>query len=166
VANRIPQDQAALSDADNPAFADAGTTEPAEALLSVVLATNRIISAEALRAAPALRLTPPQFRILHYLLTAPGASLSDVAAHLGVRLPTASVMLVKLGEEGYVHRARDPASRRRMRLVLTEKGRASLLRVRDILFRRLTEARATLTHAERDAVDAAMPALRRLLDQA
>ena len=112
-----------------------------------------------------LELTPPQFRILNYLLVAPGASLSEVAAYLGVRLPTASVMLVKLAAEGYVLRSRHPTSRRRMQLVLTERGQEITVSVRTALFSRLRAGLDRLEAAECMALQDAMPALRRLFAQ-
>lgn len=112
------------------------------------------------------RLTPPQFRILNFLLGSPGASLSAVAAHLGVRLPTASVMLVKLGTEGLVVRARDPNSRRRMHLVLSEEGRAAVLQVRDSLQHRLVAARSRLPVEDQRDLDRALPILLRLFEGA
>ena len=131
-----------------------------------MLTTNRLMMLEALRAAPDARLTPPQFRILNFLLVNPGTSLSGVAAHLGVRLPTASVMLVKLETDGYVDRSRDPSSRRRMQLVLTDQGRTSITSVRQALFDRIDRAREKLSAAEQEAVRQAVPALRRLFQLA
>lgn len=133
-----------------------------EHLLMLMMASSRLMMLEAARAVPELRLTPPQFRILNYVYRCSGTSLSQVAAQLGVRLPTASVMLVKLAEDGLVTRDRDPASRRRMRLELTDKGRAAIERVRETLFARLTTRLEGLTPEARRAVDAALPALERL----
>jgi DNA-binding MarR family transcriptional regulator len=133
------------------------------ALLTMMMTANRIMAMEAVRAVPDGRLTPPQFRILNYLFCAPGASLSEVAAYLGVRLPTASVMLVKMAAEGYVIRSRHPASRRRMQLVLTDHGRTVTESVRAALFDRLNAGLERMDGMERSALEEAMPALRRLL---
>ena len=148
---------------------DAAAVLPAEiapALLAIMLTTNRLMMLEALQAVPEARLTPPQFRILNFLLLNPGASVSAVAAHLGVRLPTASVMLVKLDTDGYIDRGRDPASRRRVRLVLTAHGQATIGAVRRAVFSRIDRARQQLSEADQQAVRQALPALRRLLLQA
>jgi DNA-binding MarR family transcriptional regulator len=152
-----------------PGFGALSVAAPPEdlppALLSMMMTANRVMAMEAVRATPDSRLTPPQFRILNYLFIAPGASLSEVAAYLGVRLPTASVMLVKLAAEGYVLRSRHPSSRRRMQLVLTEQGRAVTAAVRSALFGRLEAGLRRLDQSDRTALDVAMPALRRLLAQ-
>lgn len=148
------------------ALADAAAREELPpALLAMMMTANRVMAMEAVRAVPDGRLTPPQFRILNYLFVAPGASLSEVAAYLGVRLPTASVMLVKLAAEGYVLRSRHPNSRRRMQLVLTEHGQAVTASVRGALFGRLRAGLDRMEEADRVALQAAMPALRRLLSQ-
>lgn len=135
------------------------------ALLAMMMMANRIMAMEAVRAAPDGRLTPPQFRILNYLFVAPGASLSEVAGYLGVRLPTASVMLVKLAAEGYVLRSRHPDSRRRMQLVLTEHGQSVTASVRAALFSRLRAGLERMDETDRIAIQDAMPALRRLFAQ-
>jgi DNA-binding MarR family transcriptional regulator len=132
-------------------------------LLSMMMMANRIMTMEAVRGAPDGRLTPPQFRILNYLHQAPGASLSEVAAYLGVRLPTASVMLVKLASEGHVLRSRHPDSRRRMQLVLTEQGTEIVTAVRAALFERLDGGLRRLDESDRAALIQGLSAMQRLL---
>jgi len=56
----------------------------------------------------------------------PGASLSDVAEHLGVTKPTSSVLIGRLVSRGLVERRTDPDERRRVLLTLTAQG-SSLL---------------------------------------
>ena len=130
-----------------------------EHLLLLMMASSRMMMLEAARAVPELRLTPPQFRILNYIFRHPGTSLSQVAAQLAVRLPTASVMLVKLAQENLVTRERDPASRRRMQLQLTERGQRVMAAVRESVFARV-EARLSLLDAgSRADLERAMPAL-------
>lgn len=133
-----------------------------EHLLLMMMASSRLMMLEASRAVPDLRLTPPQFRILNYVFRHPGTSLSQVAAQLGVRLPTASVMLVKLAQEGLVTRERDPASRRRMQLQLTPKGALAMEKVRNAVFATIETRLARLDAERRAALAAAMPALESL----
>ncbi len=130
-----------------------------EHLLLLMMASTRLMMMEAGRAVPELRLTPPQFRILNYVFRHPGTSLSQVAAQLGVRLPTASVMLVKLAQEGLVTRERDPASRRRMQLLLTEKGMRIMEKVRANVFARIEVRLAQLEPGPRADLERAVPAL-------
>lgn len=133
-----------------------------EHLLLLMMASNRLMMLEAARAVPDLRLTPPQFRILNYVFRHPGTSLSQVAAQLGVRLPTASVMLVKLAQEELVTRERDPASRRRMQLQLTAKGARIMATVRANVFDRINSRLTQLDPALRADLERAMPALEAL----
>jgi len=67
-------------------------------------------------------LSMPQFRALGFLNREPGASLSAVAEHLGVTLPTASTIADRLVRHGFVERATDPEERRRITLTLTPLG--------------------------------------------
>ncbi len=130
-----------------------------EHLLLLMMASSRLMMLEAARAVPDLRLTPPQFRILNYVFRHPGTSLSQVAVQLGVRLPTASVMLVKLAQEELVTRERDPASRRRMQLHLTAKGAQVMAAVRANVFAKVEARLALLGDASRAELERAMPAL-------
>jgi len=130
-----------------------------EHLLLLMMASSRMMMLEAARAAPNLRLTPPQFRILNFVFRNPGVSLSQVAAQLGVRLPTASVMLVKLAKEQLVTRERDPASRRRMQLLLTPRGEQVIAVVRSNVFARVEARLSQLEDPARADLERAMPSL-------
>ena len=134
-----------------------------EHLLLLMMSSSRMMMVEAARAVPDLRLTPPQFRILNYVFRHPGTSLSQVAAQLGVRLPTASVMLVKLAQENLVTRERDPASRRRMQLLLTERGERVMAAVRQTVFAKVEARLAQLDAGARADLERALPALEVLL---
>ena len=74
-------------------------------------------------------------------------------------------MLVKLAAEGYVLRSRHPTSRRRMHLVLTERGQEVTTSVRAALFTRLHAGLKRLEDTELAVLQDAMPALRRLFAQ-
>jgi DNA-binding MarR family transcriptional regulator len=64
----------------------------------------------------------PQYRTLMYLRRTPGASLSEVAEHLGITLPSTSKLVNVLVERGLIDRQSCPADRRRITLMLTPKG--------------------------------------------
>ncbi|MEZ0390333.1 MAG: MarR family winged helix-turn-helix transcriptional regulator [Verrucomicrobium sp.] len=82
-------------------------------------------------------LSMPQFRALAYVAQHEGCPLTDVAAHLGLTLPTASKMMDGLVDEGMVARNPDRQDRRKLKLNLSPKGRQkheSILRnARDFL---------------------------------
>jgi DNA-binding MarR family transcriptional regulator len=68
-------------------------------------------------------------------------------------------MLVKLAQENLVTRERDPASRRRMQLLLTERGERVMASVRANVFTRIEARLAQLDATARADLDRAMPAL-------
>ena len=101
----------------------------ARELLDTVPAVMRFIRAE-MRRHRGPRISVPQFRTLELLGRMPGCSLSDVAEHLGVSRPTASVLVDRLVRRGLVERAQHPQERRRVVLSLTRSGQALLDRAR------------------------------------
>jgi DNA-binding MarR family transcriptional regulator len=72
---------------------------------------------------PAARVSMPQFGILIFLRRNEGATLSDLADHLGLLRPTMSKMVHAMVERGLVTRQAHPRDRRRVRLGLTEAGK-------------------------------------------
>jgi DNA-binding MarR family transcriptional regulator len=77
------------------------------------------------------RLSLPQFRALAFLDRNPGCCLSDVADHLGVTRPTASVIVDRLVRRRLVFRSDDPQERRRIVLRLSPEGTRLLQRARE-----------------------------------
>ena len=68
-------------------------------------------------------LSVPQFRTLAFLSRHPGSSLSAVAEHIGLTLPTMSVLIEGLVQRGLVDRVADVRDRRRVLLTLTPEGK-------------------------------------------
>jgi DNA-binding MarR family transcriptional regulator len=68
----------------------------------------------------------PQLRVLGLLSRQPGASVSDVGAHLDVTIPTASALVDRMVKKHLVHRKEDPTERRRVVLTLTPEGKELL----------------------------------------
>lgn len=85
----------------------------------------RVIRAE-MRSHRAPDLSIPQFRALLRISRRPGVSLSDVAEHLGLSLPTTSKLIDRLVGRGLVTRQSAADDRRRVTLALTEAGQATL----------------------------------------
>lgn len=69
-------------------------------------------------------LSVPQFRTLAFLSRHPGSSLSAVAEHIGLTLPTMSVLIEGLVQRDLVDRTPDARDRRRVLLTLTGTGQA------------------------------------------
>jgi DNA-binding MarR family transcriptional regulator len=65
----------------------------------------------------------PQYRTLMYLRRTPGASLSEVAEHLGITPPSTSKLVNDLIERDLVDREPSLTDRRKISLELTSRGR-------------------------------------------
>ena len=85
---------------------------------------------QAMRRHVGEQLTVPQFRCLNFIAVHPGATVSAVAAFLGVALPTASTLVDRLVRAGAVEPRADPQDRRKSSLHLTRAGAAQLAAIR------------------------------------
>lgn len=133
--------------------------ECAHEVMEVVPLVMRTIRAEMRRHRQA-DLSVIQFRALAFLRREAGASLSEVADHIGLTLPSTSKMVDSLVENGLITRAAAPDDRRRIRLNLTDHGQATLQAMREATEARLAERLAALPPAERALVMRALQALR------
>jgi len=111
----------------------------AQSVMDVVPRVMHFIRVEMRRHGPP-SLSVPQFRTLTYLKRHPGASLSDVANHLGVTRATASAMVDRLVQNGFVDRAAARDERRRSVLTLTTGGADLLESARETARQRMAEA--------------------------
>jgi DNA-binding MarR family transcriptional regulator len=93
----------------------------ARAVLAAVPPLMQEIRAEMRQAAPA-GLSIPQFRALIFARNHPGASVSELAAHLGITVPTASVAVDRLVRQKLLRAPVSPDNRRRRSLQVTEAG--------------------------------------------
>lgn len=64
----------------------------------------------------------PQFRTMRFIQRNPASSLSDLAEHLGLTLPSASKLVDGLVKQKLVTRKESAADRRRLTLMLTQTG--------------------------------------------
>src|SRR5690348_2467081 len=97
----------------------------AATIMETVPLVMRAIRAEMRRRRPA-DLSVPQFRALGFVRRNPGASLSEVAAHLGLTLPATSALIDLLVARELIVRALNPNNRRRVTLTLTPLGASTL----------------------------------------
>lgn len=133
----------------------------AHEVLDVVPLVMRTIRTE-MRSHRAADLSVPQFRVLVFLARADGASLSDVAAHLGLTPPTTSVMVDGLVSRGLVAREAHPEDRRRITLRLTPTGQAAMASAQQSTRACLAERLVALPEAERLVIVQAMDTLRQV----
>jgi DNA-binding MarR family transcriptional regulator len=131
----------------------------ARELLEVVPVVMHSIRA-AMRRYRAGDLSVPQFRTLLFIRRNPGASLSDVAEHLGLTLPSASKKIDGLVARNLVKRQGSEDDRRRIRLTLTSNGEAMLIRARRETQAHLEQRLAVLPETKIEEVIRAMQCLR------
>lgn len=134
----------------------------AEQVLATVPMVMRLLRSETRSRRPE-GLSVPQFRVLGFLYRRGGVSLSNVADHMGLTLPTVSKMIDTLVKRGLVLRETSDNDRRFIALKLTEQGRSAFGDAKRDAQARVVEVLSALTAAEQEEVGRAMQALRRVL---
>ena len=130
-------------------------------VLEVVPLVIRAIRAE-IRSHRAPDISVSQFRALAFINQHKGASLSDVAEHIGLALPSMSKMVDGLVTRNLVKRETRPHDRRRLTLALTQQGQAMHKSARAATQRFLAARLATACASDRTIVAQAMAVLRPL----
>lgn len=106
-----------------------GLGELATTLLDVVPLVSRSIRDE-MRANRDAALSVPQFRVLGYVHRRRSVSLSAIAEHLGLTLPSMSRMVDGLLARGLVARHRSRSDRRCVEISTTARGESAWLSAR------------------------------------
>ena len=135
----------------------------ARQLLHVIMLVMRSLSAEMRRTEQAL--APAQLATLMRLAAA-RCTLSDLARHLAVSLPTVSKSVDLLVRRRLVERQVDPADRRQAVLRLTPAGRCTTRQVRQRAERHIAAALAPLPSRDHAALIAALAPLASVLQLA
>ena len=133
----------------------------AQQVLEVVPLVMRTIRGK-LRKHRAADISVPQFRALGYINRNEGASLSDLADHIGLTLPSMSKLVDGLVIRKLVTRTAHSQDRRRMCLSLTAQGREELKASYKHTEKFLTGILSGLTEEELKTVSHAMRVLRGL----
>jgi DNA-binding MarR family transcriptional regulator len=92
--------------------------------------------------------------------------VSELAASTHVSQPTATSLLQRLGERGWVERRPDPDDARAVRVSISDSGRAALERNREVAATAMVHRLERLDGASRRALAAGLDALRLVLDDA
>lgn len=145
-------------------FEKASNSPPRETCAAQVMETIPLIMGvlrAEMRSHRSPDLSVPQFRALNYVSRRSGASLSDVAEHVGLSLPSMSRLVEKLVARDLITRQSAPDDRRRITLALTQTGLATLLAARQATLARLVADLAALSPDECATVAEAMHILRR-----
>jgi DNA-binding MarR family transcriptional regulator len=110
-----------------------------------------------------LGVTARQATLLWLVKRSPGLSLAELAAEEGISPPALSGHVDRLERAGLLERVRSSEDRRRVGLRLTEEGARLMRRIRARRTTWLAERLRELDESELAAIDAAVPALLRLV---
>ncbi|MBD2499150.1 MarR family winged helix-turn-helix transcriptional regulator [Anabaena azotica] len=149
---------------DKPSQDGATSAECAAKVMETVPLVMRFIRAE-MRAHKAAFLSIPQLRSLAFLNRKPGASLSDLADHLGVTSATASATVERLVQRDLVQRIHHPQERRRIVLTLTEEGKSVLQQSLDQTRTQIADLLEGLTAEEISHVEKGLALLKNVFEQ-
>jgi DNA-binding MarR family transcriptional regulator len=94
----------------------------------------------------------PQIRVLAFLRRAPGTSLTQLSDSIGVTKATASNLIDRMVQRGFVTHVENVQERRSVKLSATNLGEQHLDSARSIILKELSEVLAKLTDDERRKV--------------
>ena len=134
------------------------------AVMETVLLLMQTIRAE-MRSHRPEGLSVPQFRALRFIKDNRGASLSNIADHVGVALSSMSKLIEGLVARELVTRLVAADDRRRITLELTEAGQAALGASHQGTQARFAQRLSTLPATERDTILQTMHTLHALFEQ-
>jgi DNA-binding MarR family transcriptional regulator len=136
-----------------------------EELADTLVGVQRLLRRRLRAGLTVPRLRGAEVELLRLVESRPGIGVSDAAKELHLAGNSVSTLVNQLVRDGYLVRERDPADRRAARLLLTGAAEARLRdwqRRRAVLVGRHLDR---LDAADREALRAALPALRALADQ-
>ena len=110
-------------------------------------------------------LTPSQLSALSTIERLGTVTLGELAAAEHVKPPTMTKIVAALEEAGLVDRTSEPPDRRVVRVSVSEAGRRHVARSRTRRNAYLAERLRRFSHAEVEALAAALPALERLVEE-
>lgn len=142
----------------------ANSQECAARVMDTIPLVMRFIRAN-MRANSAASLSIPQLRTLAFLNRSPGASLSDLAEHLGVTCATASATTERLVQRNLVQRIDDPQERRRVLLSLTEDGKHQLKQSQDQTRAHIADLLTGLTEEQISHIEEGLALLKNVFEQ-
>jgi DNA-binding MarR family transcriptional regulator len=144
-------------------------------MVNEVMVSPEVVAADlrpiVLRLARGLRketeqvgITARQATFLWLIKRRPGLSLAELAAEEDISPPALSGHVDRLQAVGLVERTRSERDRRRVGLRLTDEGEQLLRRIRARRTTWLAARTRSLEPEELEAIEAALPALRRLIE--
>jgi DNA-binding MarR family transcriptional regulator len=131
----------------------------AAGILDIIPAVMRTIRTR-MRQEAAFELTVVQFRALARAVRTGGISVSEIAEHVGLTLPSASKLVDGLVKRGYLRRRIHPSDRRISMIEPTAKGKRALQTARGAARKHLATLLEHLPNRDRSVIVTAMEALR------
>ncbi|MFG2965561.1 MarR family winged helix-turn-helix transcriptional regulator [Streptomyces sp. NPDC048288] len=133
-----------------------------EELADALVGIQRLIRRRLRRGRPLPRLRGAEVELLRLVESRPGIGISDAAKELYLAGNSVSTLVNRLVKDGYLLRETDPADRRAARLLLTDSAAQRLADWRRRRSELVAGQVSRLDEADREALRAALPALRRL----
>jgi DNA-binding MarR family transcriptional regulator len=139
-------------------------TVSAEAIASELRPVLLRLARELRKETEQLGITARQATFLWLVKRSPGLSLAELAAEEGISPPAMSGHVDRLEKAGLLERERSTDDRRRVGLRLTEDGERLMRRIRARRTTWLADRLRTLDEPGLASLEAAIPALRRLVE--
>jgi DNA-binding MarR family transcriptional regulator len=133
-------------------------------LIEILGRIRRGVRRQVRRDWPYSPLTESEVELLRLLVYRPGTRVGEAAEALGLVPNTVSTLVGRLGDAGLVVRRPDPTDARAARLELSPAARRRIADRRDRSRQVVDGAMVDLDDEDRRAIEAALPALRRLSD--
>jgi DNA-binding MarR family transcriptional regulator len=134
-------------------------------LMSITAALRRLSRRRTAEAVAVPPLPEAQRELLFVVANQPGIGIAGAAQALDLAGNSVSTLVNALVDQGLLHREPDPADRRAARLTLTTKAQERMAAWRAARAALIGQALDRAAPEDRAVIAAALPALRRLLDQ-
>ncbi|MEV0719038.1 MarR family transcriptional regulator [Asanoa sp. NPDC050611] len=134
-------------------------------LMSITAALRRLSRRRTREAVAVPPLPEAQRELLFVVASQPGIGIAAAAQVLDLAGNSVSTLVNQLVDAGLLRREPDPADRRAARLTLTDQARDRITAWRQARAALIGQALDRATPADQAAIAAALPALRRLLEQ-
>lgn len=149
---------------DKQTDSEAKLRECAEEVIETILTGMKAVREEMRRGKPA-EISVPQFRVLAFLKRHPGSSLSSIAEHIGLTLPSMSIAVDGLVKRGLVTREPSTDDRRKLVLHLTDDGGSSFEQATEATRTRFVAMLSRMDPNDRAGVGECMRLLRRAFSE-
>jgi DNA-binding MarR family transcriptional regulator len=144
---------------------DPDSKAEASELLAAAGAIRRVVRRALRNSAVAQALPPARSELLRLTARQPGISVADAARELRLAPNSVSTMVSQLTADGLLSRSRADSDGRSVRLAVTPAGAERVAQWQDIRAEVAGRALEEISEPDRQAIRAAIPALRRLAEQ-